>query len=112
MFFKQKTVYEWRISDWSSDVCSSDLNEVAGGLGVLLDELRPAVEQQHRPPLPRAHGGPPGEAQAGAVPQDQDRGLHRRGKMGDTLPPCNSEASPFRPALLGNSTGSTPDERR
>src|SRR3546814_18111004 len=24
-FFKQKTVYEVRISDWSSDVCSSDL---------------------------------------------------------------------------------------
>src|SRR3546814_20365777 len=24
-FFKQKTVYEMRISDWSSDVCSSDL---------------------------------------------------------------------------------------
>src|SRR3546814_5563991 len=24
-FFKQKTVYEWRISYWSSDVCSSDL---------------------------------------------------------------------------------------
>src|SRR3546814_6593155 len=24
-FFKQKTAYEWRISDWSSDVCSSDL---------------------------------------------------------------------------------------
>src|SRR3546814_7019623 len=23
--FKQKTAYEWRISDWSSDVCSSDL---------------------------------------------------------------------------------------
>src|SRR3546814_19366597 len=28
-FFKQKTAYEMRISDWSSDVCSSDL-EVAG----------------------------------------------------------------------------------
>src|SRR3546814_2512971 len=27
-FFKQKTAYEMRISDWSSDVCSSDL---AGG---------------------------------------------------------------------------------
>src|SRR3546814_4165846 len=26
-FFKQKTAYEMRISDWSSDVCSSDLNE-------------------------------------------------------------------------------------
>src|SRR3546814_2013349 len=25
-FFKQKTAYELRISDWSSDVCSSDLN--------------------------------------------------------------------------------------
>src|SRR3546814_14293100 len=28
-FFKQKTAYELRISDWSSDVCSSDLR--AGG---------------------------------------------------------------------------------
>src|SRR3546814_9403245 len=26
-FFKQKTAYEMRISDWSSDVCSSDLEE-------------------------------------------------------------------------------------
>src|SRR3546814_3680118 len=29
-FFKQKTAYEMRISDWSSDVCSSDL-----GLGIV-----------------------------------------------------------------------------
>src|SRR3546814_5187520 len=35
-FFKQKTAYEMRISDWSSDVCSSDL--LARGLAV----LRPA----------------------------------------------------------------------
>src|SRR3546814_1510640 len=28
-FFKQKTAYEVRISDWSSDVCSSDLNAFA-----------------------------------------------------------------------------------
>src|SRR3546814_15715722 len=27
-FFKQKTAYEMRISDWSSDVCSSDLRSV------------------------------------------------------------------------------------
>src|SRR3546814_8602084 len=26
-FFKQKTAYEMRISDWSSDVCSSDLDK-------------------------------------------------------------------------------------
>src|SRR3546814_5025828 len=31
-FFKQKTAYEMRISDWSSDVCSSDL-----GLGPVAD---------------------------------------------------------------------------
>src|SRR3546814_7172965 len=28
-FFKQKTAYEMRISDWSSDVCSSDLGRRA-----------------------------------------------------------------------------------
>src|SRR3546814_9144285 len=29
-FFKQKTAYEMRISDWSSDVCSSDLQHSLG----------------------------------------------------------------------------------
>src|SRR3546814_5804696 len=31
-FFKQKTAYEMRISDWSSDVCSSDLTTRSVGL--------------------------------------------------------------------------------
>src|SRR3546814_16660184 len=31
-FFKQKTAYEMRISDWSSDVCSSDLFGAADGV--------------------------------------------------------------------------------
>src|SRR3546814_9150956 len=49
-FFKQKTAYEMRISDWSSDVCSSDLpgqdhDERAGGSG----DLHPRTsEQRHR----------------------------------------------------------------
>src|SRR3546814_1945565 len=30
IFFKQKTAYEVRISDWSSDVCSSDLGLLLG----------------------------------------------------------------------------------
>src|SRR3546814_6576980 len=34
-FFKQKTAYELRISDWSSDVCSSDL--LFGDLSALYD---------------------------------------------------------------------------
>src|SRR3546814_15918856 len=40
-FFKQKTSYEMRISDWSSDVCSSDL------LGLLRHRIH------HRPAAPR-----------------------------------------------------------
>src|SRR3546814_6666875 len=46
-FFKQKTAYEMRISDWSSDVCSSDLlaclSEEERDLGVALVELGAAV---------------------------------------------------------------------
>src|SRR3546814_4739720 len=39
-FFKQKTAYEMRISDWSSDVCSSDLLRCAGrGCTVPFSEL-------------------------------------------------------------------------
>src|SRR3546814_6594514 len=45
-FFKQKTAYEMRISDWSSDVCSSDLilcgnrrKQVAAKLGVSLQTV-------------------------------------------------------------------------
>src|SRR3546814_1822989 len=36
-FFKQKTAYEMRISDWSSDVCSSDL-VLAGAVLALAGE--------------------------------------------------------------------------
>src|SRR3546814_3573352 len=34
-FFRQKTVYEMRISDWSSDVCSSDLGRDRGAVQAL-----------------------------------------------------------------------------
>src|SRR3546814_1681819 len=43
-FFKQKTAYEMRISDWSSDVCSSDLAlPVAGVLHARLGADGPAL---------------------------------------------------------------------
>src|SRR3546814_1481418 len=44
-FFKQKTAYEMRISDWSSDVCSSDLPGKVGDLRSRrkLDCLKPAA---------------------------------------------------------------------
>src|SRR3546814_1442965 len=55
-FFKQKTAYEMRISDWSSDVCSSDLDAAglddAAGLhdrdavGDLLDRRQVVADEQ------------------------------------------------------------------
>src|SRR6056297_2763790 len=44
-FFKQKTAYEILRSDWSSDVCSSDLRH---GLRLLQDRLRRAVVPRRR----------------------------------------------------------------
>src|SRR3546814_1221169 len=36
-FFKQKPAYEMRISDWSSDVCSSDLDALLAPRGLTVD---------------------------------------------------------------------------
>src|SRR3546814_2374993 len=42
-FFKQKTAYEMRISDWSSDVCSSDLLGVTPHQYLVRSRLRHAA---------------------------------------------------------------------
>src|SRR3546814_9761965 len=66
-FFKQKTAYEMRISDWSSDVCSSDLGgevdlqrDLARGVETLLhrtgvDQLRRRLERRCLHDDPVAH---------------------------------------------------------
>src|SRR3546814_8119112 len=56
IFFKQKTAYEMRISDWSPDVCSSDL---------LLDQLEPWAPP---PSLPLPSQGEGQELAAEAAP--------------------------------------------
>src|SRR3546814_8703314 len=55
-FFKQKTAYEMRISDWSSDVCSSDLRcyRCADGRDIAVG----AVEQQFYRQLLELIGAP------------------------------------------------------
>src|SRR3546814_13766854 len=63
-FFKQKTAYEMRISDWSSDVCSSDLAR------------DPAGDRPHRA-VRRGQGRLPGDGGGRAFRQDRDRGLKR-----------------------------------
>src|SRR3546814_8462037 len=42
-FFKQKTAYEMRISDWSSDVCSSDLEVLMLGVSTRSLYIEPAA---------------------------------------------------------------------
>src|SRR3546814_3158083 len=71
-FFKQKTAYEMRISDWSSDVCSSDLalkplkiavNPGNGGAGLMVDAIAPhlpfTIERLHAEPDGRFPNGIP-----------------------------------------------------
>src|SRR3546814_16038609 len=53
-FFKQKTAYEMRISDWSSDVCSSDLE--CKPLSFLLLSRRSRLPLQPGLPLRRGAG--------------------------------------------------------
>src|SRR3546814_2911804 len=65
-FFKQKTAYEMRISDWSSDVCSSDLG--------------PA-----RPPAPQPNDSPRSEEDSCEHPRRRTRRLadaQRRCELG------------------------------
>src|SRR3546814_15435739 len=65
-FFKQKTAYEVRISDWSSDVCSSDL----GGY----PRTRPAAARHARSRAPR------GWRPAGPTRRPRDRQSVASGK--------------------------------
>src|SRR3546814_13784036 len=55
-FFKQKTAYEMRISDWSSDVCSSDLHH-PGGRADGIDPVRVAVRRRTILPDTAANAG-------------------------------------------------------
>src|SRR3546814_8172828 len=69
-FFKQKTAYEMRISDWSSDVCSSDL----------LEEVRRADQRRRRRHAP-CHPEPPTQpvSEPGVeIDMDQDRHREQR----------------------------------
>src|SRR3546814_8981120 len=60
-FFKQKTADEMRISDWSSDVCSSDLQLVGGARPITLGLRAPdiGVVELSLQPARRRCGAPP-----------------------------------------------------
>src|SRR3546814_6546664 len=72
-FFKQKTAYEMRISDWSSDVCSSDLQRPDRcGATVARGGKRTAVN--HRVTDFDAGGPSVGENASGLAREQRDQG--------------------------------------
>src|SRR3546814_16988290 len=78
-FFNQKTAYEMRIMDWSSDVCSSDLPGPGGG----------ARERTRPRPSSQAEGdqGPRAGAHA---PRSEERRVGRA-----CVRTCRSQWSPY-----------------
>src|SRR3546814_9492783 len=56
-FFKQKTAYEMRISDGSSDVCSSDLAQTSEALGTFPSRIDDWAPCAHRMNKRRQAGG-------------------------------------------------------
>src|SRR3546814_5152163 len=93
-FFKQKTAYEMRISDWSSDVCSSDLarpphrrpqrhGEILGGF---VDRIQPVATSGRR----GAAKGPRRRLGTGDIGRSEER---RVGK--ECVSTCRSRWSPY-----------------
>src|SRR3546814_5786137 len=80
-FFKQKTAYEMRISDWSSDVCSSDLQQLTAWLGLAAPVTAAGWEARAAQPA--------GQAEA-SVGRSEER---RVGK--ECVSTCRSRWSPY-----------------
>src|SRR3546814_4102005 len=98
-FFKQKTAYEMRISDWSSDVCSSDLfvrDQAAPSASVIL-KLQPGralSDAQVRSVVNLVASSVPGMKPDSVTVVDQMRSEERRvGK--ECVSTCRSRWSPY-----------------
>src|SRR3546814_8772789 len=85
-FFKQKTAYEMRISDWSSDVCSSDLADLFADALEHLNRQRALLGASQRT-VQRALDS---LAAAGKVQRSEER---RVGK--ECVSTCRSRWSPY-----------------
>src|SRR3546814_6014717 len=95
-FFKQKTAYEMRISDWSSDVCSSDLQF---GLRAFLNRAKAAKRgethcRHQREQQQRNERRGRGQPRVGRSERDRRRRSEERrvGKAG--FGTCRSGGSP------------------
>src|SRR3546814_13347285 len=95
-FFKQKTAYEMRISDWSSDVCSSDLQprqierRDRGEFGGLDDHAVAHGERRRRATRELVHRRIPRQNMRGHTVRSEER---RVGK--ECVSTCRSRWSPY-----------------
>src|SRR3546814_4515125 len=106
--FKQKTAYEMRISDWSSDVCSSDLARAAEAVdrrAVCLVEtgLEHEGQVQRRRHLFQVGGGGHGKVH---VLQ------HVEAEDAEQLLPVANRQVPFRQGQRGHGTSSRAGDRQ
>src|SRR3546814_3845249 len=83
-FFKQKTAYEMRISDWSSDVCSSDLAS---------SPTRPIPPTTARPRRRKSCATSPGAGSITSSPAGARSEERRVGK--ECVSTCRSRWSPY-----------------
>src|SRR3546814_4611845 len=89
-FFKKKTAYEMRISDWSSDVCSSDLrardrrlphpDDQRGGARDRRDARRLCRRRSRADPHRGGRDGGAGARRIAGAACDVERADHRRGE--------------------------------
>src|SRR3546814_18879078 len=105
--FKQKTAYEMRISDWSSDVCSSDL-------GRCLYRVEELIGARHGQGSEEEQQGSP-KTEEGSEEDHRRQALHQ-GRAGQGLmaehfvrhrPPCTSEDVAKLPSLEGTGLPTT-----
>src|SRR3546814_5743776 len=91
-FFKQKTAYEMRISDWSSDVCSSDLMDaVVQKLGFTL-----FVRREQRRHIARGDSLAEFDEDLPSVVKHTDRARSEERRVGkECVSTCRSRWSPY-----------------
>src|SRR3546814_3917525 len=78
-FFKQKTAYEMRISDWSSDVCSSDLAfDAKGDLYFSVGDNTDPGQSDGYSPVDERPGRSPWDAQKSSANPNDLRGKVNR----------------------------------
>src|SRR3546814_5317560 len=88
-FFKQKTAYEMRISDWSSDVCSSDLFRRVGA------RLRVRHRNTERATWTWSYNWTAISLSAGARASEQARRSEERRVGKECVSTCRSRWSPY-----------------